>query len=199
LDVSGGRRQIEARLGMRAAHAEVDALPGRIVEVNVPLDVGAQETTAASAPPTSGVGVEARGSGPRATVEPELRVPTWWTTPHTVGVGLAAAAVAGVVLGTSFDVASQAATSDANALRASLGGACVGGTSAGQCGALRDKIDTVHEDDALKWAGFAVGAAAGVGSLVLFVLVGRDAQVRTGSVRWTPIVTPGVSGVGGSF
>ena len=125
-----------------------------------------------------------------------------WTTPHAAGVGLAAAAAVGVVLGISFDVASQATASDANALRASLGGglgACVGGTSAGQCGALRDKIDTVHEDDALKWAGFAVGAAAGVGSLVLLVLVGRDAQVRTGSVRWTPIVTPGVSGVGGSF
>jgi len=64
---------------------------------------------------------------------------------------------------------------------------------------LRDQIDTVHQDDLLKWTGLGVGAAAGVGSLVFLLVVGRDAPVRTGSVDWTPMVTPGASGVRGSF
>jgi hypothetical protein len=38
-----------------------------------------------------------------------------------------------------------------------------------------------------------------VGSLVLLLLAGRDASVRTGWVDWTPMVAPGSSGVKGSF
>ena len=67
-------------------------------------------------------------------------------------------------LGISFAVASQTAASDANALRAGLTGQCAGVAVAPPCTALRDKIDTVHEEEVLKEVGFAAGAAAGVGA-----------------------------------
>jgi hypothetical protein len=114
-------------------------------------------------------------------------------------VGLAGAAAVALGLGLSFELASQSAASNANALRASLGGTCAGGAPPGQCGALRDQIDTVHREDLLKWTGFAVGAAAGAGSLVLLLFGDRNAPARAGSVHWTPMVTPEASGVRGSF
>jgi hypothetical protein len=163
VDVAAGSRRVEARLGMRVSRAEVEALPGRVVEVAVPV---APDTEPKAAIPEGATLAVA----PPASEEREARPPTWWTPRHAV-----------------------------NALRASLGGLCTGGASAGQCGALRDQIDTVHQDDLLKWTGLAVGAAAGVGSLVLLLLVGRDAPVRTGSVDWTPMVAPGASGIRGSF
>jgi hypothetical protein len=192
VDVAAGSRQVEARLGMRVSRAEVVALPGRVVEVAVPLAPDTEPTPAIPEVATLAV-------APPASDEPEPHHPTWWTPPHAVGVGLAGAAALAVGLGLSFELASQSAASDANALRASLGGSCAGGASAGQCGALRDQIDTVHQEDVLKWTGFGVGAAAGVGSLVFLLLVGRDAPVRTGSVDWTPMVAPGASGVRGAF
>jgi hypothetical protein len=193
VDVAAGSRQVEARLGMRVSRAEVEALPGRVVEVAVPLAPATEPTPAIAEVATLAV-------APPASEEREARPPTWWTPSRAVGVGLAGAAAVAVGLGLSFDLASQSAASDANALRASLGGSCTGGASTtGQCGALRDQIDTVHQEDLLKWTGFGVGAAAGVGSLVFLLLVGRDASVRTGSVDWTPMIAPGASGVRGSF
>jgi hypothetical protein len=193
VDVAPGRRQVEARLGMQVSRAEVEALPGRVVEVAVPVAPDTEPTPALAEVATVAV-------APPASEERETRPPTWWTPPHAVGVGLAGAAIAAVGLGLSFDLAAQSAASDANALRASLGGSCTGGASTtGQCGALRDQIDTVHQEDLLKWTGFGVGAAAGVGSLVFLLFVGRDGSVRTGSVDWTPMVAPGASGVRGSF
>jgi hypothetical protein len=194
VDVAPGSRQVEARLGMRASRAEVEALPGRVVEVAVPVAPDTQPMPAIPHPEGATL-----AAAPPAIEEPEAHHPTWWTPPHAVGVGLAGAAAVAVGLGLSFDLASQRAASDANALRASLGGACTDGTSAGQCRALRDQIDTVHQEDLLKWTGLAVGAAAGVGSVVLLLFAGRDASVRTGSVDWTPVVAPGASGVRGSF
>jgi hypothetical protein len=192
VDVAPGSRHVEARLGMRVSRAEVEALPGRVVEVAVPVAPDTEPTPAIAEVATLAV-------APSASEQPGARPPTWWTPSRAIGVGLAGAAVAAVGLGLSFELASQSAASDANALRASLGGSCTGGASAGQCGALRDQIDTVHQDDLLKWTGLGVGAAAGVGSLVFLLLVGRDAPVRTGSVDWTPMVAPGASGVRGSF
>jgi hypothetical protein len=179
---------------MRASRAEVEALPGRVVEVAVPVAPDTQPTPAIPHAEAATLAVV-----PPASKEPEARHPTWWTPPHAVGVGLAGAAAVAVGLGLSFELASQSAASDANALRASLGGACAGAASAGQCGALRDQIDTVHQEELLMWTGLAVGAAAGVGSLVLLLFVSRDASVRTGSVHWTPMVAPGASGVRGFF
>jgi tetratricopeptide (TPR) repeat protein len=192
VDVIAGSRHVEARLGMRASRAEVEALPGRVVEVTLPVAPDTQPTPAMPHPAVVAV------AAPASEV-PEARHPTWWTTQHAVGVGLAGAAAVAVGLGLSFELASQKAASDANALRANLGGTCTGGAPAGACGALRDQLDTVHQEDLLKWTGFAVGAVAGVGSLVLLVLGGRDASVRTGLVHWTPMVAPGASGVRGFF
>jgi hypothetical protein len=201
LDVTAGDRQIEARLGTQTAHAEVDATAGRIVEVRVPVQVTAQEnpgalpaleaTSAASEPDRS-------RASPLAEREP-ARAATWWTAPHAVAVGLGAAAAVGVMLGIYFDVASRQTASDANALRAGLRGACTEGAVAPECVALRDKIDTVHRDETLKAVGLAVGATAGVGAAILLVVVGPGVSVRTGSVRWAPMIAPESSGVAGSF
>ena len=198
LDVTAGTRQIDARLGSETAHAEVQATPGNVVDVSVPIPRAAQEVplaVAMPAPPTEG-----ERSLPIATADGEpSRATTWWTTPHALAVGLAATAAVGVGLGISFDVASQAGASDANASRAGLTGQCTGAAVAPPCGALRDKINTVHEEEVLKEVGFAAGAAAGVGAAIVLALVRPGAGVRTGSVRWAPTIAPAAAGVVGSF
>jgi hypothetical protein len=199
VDVMPGTRQIEARLGVQTAHVEVDAVPGRIVEVDVPIASSGQEV--AVAPAASGPIVPPKPERPRSGVvlEQPLGTTSWWTTPHAVAVGLAGTAAVGVGFGIYFAAASQSAASDANALRAGIPGECAAGASSAACRALSDKIDTVRQEEALKWVGFGVGAAAGVGAAVLLLVSGRDLSVRTGGVRWTPMLSPGVSGVGGSF
>jgi hypothetical protein len=192
LDVTAGDRQIEARLGTQTAHAEVDAKAGRIVEVSVPVPLTAQENP--GAPPALMATAPA--------TEPErsrASPPTWWTSPHAVAVGLAGAAAVGVGLGIYFDVASRQTASDANALRAGLRGMCAEGAVAPECAGLRDKIDTVHQQETLKVVGLAAGAAAGVGAALLLVVVGPGVTARTGSVRWAPMIAPESSGVAGSF
>jgi hypothetical protein len=198
VDVTAGARQIEARLGSETAHAEVDAPAGRVVEISVPIPT----TLEVPAPPpvARGPATEQEHSIPSAMADREPpRTATWWTTPHTVAVGLGAAAVAGVGLGLSFDAASHAAASDANALRAGLSGQCAGAAIASGCSALRDKIGTVHQDEAVEGVGFAVAAAAGVGAAVLLAVIGPGARARTGSVHWVPMVAPGSAGVAGWF
>jgi hypothetical protein len=196
VDVTAGARQVEARLGSETAHAEVDAPAGRVVEISVPIPA----TLEVPAPPPAarGPAIEQEHSVASAMAEPP-RIASWWTTSHTVAVGLGAAAVAGAGLGFSFDAASHAAASDANALRAGLTGQCAGAAIASGCSALRDKIGTVHQDEALEAVGFGVAAAAGVGAAVLLAVVGPGAAARTGSVHWAPLVAPGSAGVAGWF
>ena len=201
VDVTAGSRQIEARLGSETAHAEVDAPPGRIVEVSMPVLATTQERP--GAPPASvaqAPGAERERSLPGAPADREpSRSATWWTPPHAVAVGLAATAAVGVGLGLYFDATSRAAASDANALRAGMTGVCTGPAVSLSCAALRDKIDTVHQTEALKDVGFVVGAAAGVGALIVLAVVGPGAEVRTGSVHWAPMIAPAAAGVAGSF
>jgi hypothetical protein len=200
VDVMPGNRQIEARLGMQTAHAEVDATPGRIVELNVPI-VSSEQDVPVAPPVSTTSAVATAPERPRSgvIVEPQAGRTSWWTTPHAVAVGLAGTAVLGVGLSIYFAVASEQTAADANALRAGLTGQCAAPGSAAGCGALSDKIDTAHQEEALKWVGLGVGAAAGVGAAVLLLVGGRDLSARTGGVRWTPMLSPGVSGVGGSF
>jgi hypothetical protein len=199
LDVMPGTRQIEARLGMQTAHAEVDAKPGRTVEVNVTLT--SIERAVPVAPVVSTTSVLATAperSGP--IVEPGPRKTSWWTAPHAVAVGLGATAIAGLGLGIYFAAASTQTASDASAQRAALTGQCGSGLgSAPGCSALSDKIGTLHREEALKWAAFAVGTAAGVGAAVLLLVGGRDLTAQTGGVRWRLVLSPQASGVAGSF
>jgi hypothetical protein len=198
VDVTAGARQVEARLGSETAHAEVVAPAGGVVEIRVPIAT----TLEVPAPPSvpRGPATEEEHSRPSAIVDREPpRTATWWTTPHTVAVGLGAAAVAGVGLGVTFDAASHAAASDSNALRAALSGQCAGDAIASGCSALRDKIGTVHRDEAVEGVGFAVAAAAGVGAAVLLAVVGPGPRARTGSVHWAPMIAPGAAGVAGWF
>ncbi len=201
VDVTAGTRQLDARLGSQTAHAEVDATPGRIVEVSVPVAPTAQEMP--GAPPTSATRTtvtEQERSLPLAMADREpARAVTWWTTPHMVAASLAATAVVGVGLGIYFDVTSHEAASDANALRAGLMGECAAAPVAPKCAALRDKIDTVHREETLEQVAFAVGAAAGVGAAIVLAVTGPGAVARTGSVRWAPVIAPGAAGVAGSF
>jgi hypothetical protein len=199
VDVPEGRRRLEARLGARTSDAEVDAPGGQVVEANLPLEI---EPAARTQAPVSSV--RALGASPEVPgshdATPRAGAPGWWTPAHALGVGLAAAAVAGIALGIGFDAASQSAASDANRLRTSLGaGACVGQGLTGPCAALSDKINAVHDDDAGKWAGFAVGAAAAAGSLPLLFLPQHEVALRTGSVRWTPVLAPASAGLVGAF
>jgi hypothetical protein len=200
VDVEAGSRQVEARLGSQSAHAEVDAKAGRVVEVNVPVLLSgpvASSQVATSSPaqaselqriPAGAVGDQARE-----------QTRTWWTTPHAVGVGLAAAAAVGLGLGIYFDAAANQAASDANSLRAGLMGQCSGPAAPVECVSLRDKIDTIHQDETLQWTSIGVGTAAGLGAVALLVLVRPGGAVRTGSMRWTPIVGPQSGGIAGSF
>lgn len=200
VDVAPGSRQVEARLGSEAAHAEVDAKPGRVVEVNVPLLLSAPVSI--SHPGTTGAApVSELRSTPAGAVGGQGQEGTrsWWTTPHTVGVGLAAAAAVGLGLGFYFEAAANQTASDANTLRAALMGQCTGPQASSDCASLRDKIDTVHQEEIAKWTAIGVGAAAGLGAVALLVLVSPGSAVSTGSVRWTPLLGPQSSGVAGSF
>jgi hypothetical protein len=105
----------------------------------------------------------------------------------------------GIGLGIYFDVAAHTAASDANALRAGLAGDCAAALAPPGCGALHDKINAAHVDETLEGVAFAAGAAAALGAAVVFALAQPSAPVRTGAVRWTPMITPQAAGVAGSF
>jgi len=201
VDVIAGGRHIDARLGPQTAHAEVEAMPGRIVEVSVPVAPTAQEMPeAALASATRAPATEQGRSFSVAMADREpAHAATWWTTPHVVAASLAATAVIGVGLGIYFDVTSHEDASDANRLRAGLTGECAPVAVASECAALRDKIDTVHREETLEQVAFAVGAAAGVGAAIVLAVTGPGAVARTGSVRWAPVIGPGAAGVTGSF
>jgi hypothetical protein len=196
VDVPPGHRQIDARLGSAIAHAEVDALPGAIVEVRIPL----AEVATAPAATVAQLPAIAQEPSPSETADRDpSRSATWWTPPHRATVLLGATALVGAALGLSLEVTSNAAASDANALRVGLTGACSGPSVAPGCAALRAKIDTVHEEDAIKDVGFAVAGAAGVAAVIVWAVAGRSRAIRTGAVRWTPIATPAGAGIEGSF
>jgi len=203
LDVTAGRRLIDVRLGSAIAHAEVDAPPGRIVDVSVPVSQATREVPAAEPPAPAVRPPTPEPEPPRAALtadrEPPRNVASWWTTPHAVAVGLAATAAAGAGLGLYFDAAAHAAATDTSALRAGLTGQCTGGAAAPGCASLRDKIGALHEDEVLEDVAFAVGAAAGVGAALVLVVLGPRAAPRTGSFRFTPMIAPGAAGVAGSF
>jgi hypothetical protein len=198
LDVLPGRRQIEARLRTEVANAEVDALPGQVVQVDLPVAAASPE------PPAPSSALDARTSAPREWVgahapgEPSPAT-TWWTAPHAGAVGLAAAGAVGLGLGLYFDARSSSAASDAGGLRSALAGQCMGPAVAPGCAVLRDQIAEVHTDATVADVAFAAGATAAVGAAVVLALAGPSAVVRTGSVQWTPKIAPGAAGVAGSF
>jgi hypothetical protein len=194
LDVLPGSRQVEARLAADVAHAEVDALAGQVVQVDLPVAAARSEPSAPSS------ALDARTSANRELVGAESpRETTWWTAPHTGAVGLAAAGAVGLGLGLYFDARSNGAASDAGSLRSALAGQCMGPAVSSGCAALRDKIAEVHTDETVADVAFAAGATAAVGAAVVLALAGPSAVVRTGSVKWTPKVAPGAAGVAGSF
>ncbi len=194
VDVTAGMRNVEAALGPRTARAEVDAQAGKVVEVT--LELPAETPPPAPAKPA----FVSDSLPPKADGPGERDASTWWTVPHAVAVGLGATAVLGAGLGVYFEAASHAAASDAGALRASItSGACAGAAAPAPCGALRDKVGAVHQDDALADVSFAVGGVAAVGAVVALTVIGPKAAFRTGTVHWTPAAGPTAAGVAGSF
>ncbi len=187
VDVLPGQRIIEVSMGTRTRRAAVDASAGKVVTADLRM-----ESAALGAPFAAPV-------APRAPILPPLAVPrdgpqgdrqastTWWSLPRTLGVGLAATALVGVGAGVSFEAASQAAADSASRMRAGLGpGACTSGSASGACGALRDKLNAVHDDESVAHVAFVVGGAAAVGAAIALVVGGtrRDAAQASG-VRWT--------------
>ena len=83
--------------------------------------------------------------------------------------------------------------------RRALAGDCAAALAPPGCGALHDKINAAHVDETLEGVAFAAGAAAALGAAVEFALARPAAPVRTGAVRWTPLITPQAAGVAGSF
>jgi hypothetical protein len=194
LDVLPGSRQVEARFAARVARTEVDALAGQVVQVDLPVPAARPETAGPSSAP------DARTSANRELVEAQSpRATTWWTAPHVGAVALGAAGAVGLGLGLYFDARSSGAASDAGSLRSALEGQCMGPAVSSGCAALRDKIAEVHTDETIADVAFAAGATAAVGAAVMLALAGPSAVVRTGSVKWTPKIAPGVAGVAGSF
>jgi len=197
LDVLPGSREVEARLGTEVARAEVDALPGQVVQLDLSVATRPEPPepssvlNASTSATREQVGAQAAGEPSRTT--------TWWTAPHVGAVGLAAAGAVGLGLGLYFDARSNGAASDAGSLRSALAGQCMGLAVAPGCAVLRDKIAEVHTDETVADVAFAAGATAAVGAAVVLALTGPSAVVRTGSVQWTPKVAPGAAGVAGSF
>jgi hypothetical protein len=197
LDVMAGSRRVEARLGAQVARADIEAPPGQIVHVDLPVAAASQETPAPA--PASGAAPASRqqmgGQSPGA----PLRTSSWWSAPHTTAVGLAAAGGLGLALGVYFEARSSSAASDVRALRSSLAGQCAGLAGAPGCPGLRDAIGQVYTDESLARVAFAAGATAAVGAAVVLLLAGPGAVVRTGSVQWIAQFAPGAAGVSGRF
>lgn len=198
LDVLPGSRQVEARLAADVAHAEVDALAGQVVQVDLPVPAARPEPLGPSSALDASTSATPEQAGALAAGEPS-RTTSWWTAPHVGAVGLAAAGAVGLGLGLYFDARSNGAASDAGSLRSALAGQCMGPAVSSGCVVLRDKIAEVHTDETVADVAFAAGATAAVGAAVVLALVGPGAVVRTGSVQWTPKVAPGAAGVAGSF
>jgi hypothetical protein len=192
LDVLAGEHHVEARLGTDTARADVQATAGTVVEVDLAFPRAAEPAPAAPG--------DAERSPPTAAADSTLqRAGGWWTPRRTGAIGLAAMAAVGVGLGLYFDASAHAAASDANVLRTGLAGDCGAAPAPPACTALRDKINAAHVDETLEGVAFAAGAAAAVGAAVVIALARPGASMRTGAVRWTPLVTPKAAGVAGSF
>jgi hypothetical protein len=198
LDVLPGRRRVEARLAVEVARAEVDAVAGQVVQLDLPVPAARPEPPEPSSAINAGTSANRELVGAQAPGEPS-RTTTWWTAPHAGAVGLAAAGAVGLGLGLYFDARSSGAASDAGSLRSALAGQCMGPAGEPGCAALRDKIAEVHTDETVADVAFAAGATAAVGAAVVLALAGPSAVVRTGSVQWTPKIAPGAAGVAGSF
>jgi hypothetical protein len=198
LDVLSGSRRVEARLAAEIAHAEVDALPGQVVQVDLPVAAANPQTRGSSSALDARTSANRELVGAHAPGEPS-RTTTWWTASHAGALGLAAAGAVGLGLGLYFDARSNGAASDAGSLRSALAGQCVGPAVAPGCAVLHDKIAEVHTDETIADVALAAGATAAVGAAVVLVLTGPSAMVRTGSVQWTPKIAPGAAGVAGSF
>ncbi|MGA7119322.1 MAG: hypothetical protein WBY94_04450, partial [Polyangiaceae bacterium] len=76
LDVTAGSRRVEVQLGAQVARADVEALPGQIVHVDLPVASPNQETT---------VPAPASGAAPAARQQTGVQAPgapagtaTWW-------------------------------------------------------------------------------------------------------------------------
>jgi hypothetical protein len=198
LDVVSGSRRLEARLGAQFARTDVQAPPGQIVQVDLPVASARQETTAPES--ASGRTQAAREQAGGQALDTRIpRTSTWWSGPHIAAVGLAAAGALGLSLGIYFEAQSNGAASDASALRSALSGRCAGPAVAPDCAVLRDKIGEVHTDETLAGVAFAAGATAAVGAAIVLALAGPGAVVRTGSVQWRPRIAPGEAGVASSF
>jgi hypothetical protein len=145
LDVLPGSRRVEARLAAEVAQAEVDALPGQVVQVDLPVACAPPKPSEPSSVLNAGMSTTREEARAQTAGEPS-RTTTWWTAPHVGAVGLAAAGAVGLGLGLYFDARSNGAASDAGSLRSTLAGQCAGPAVASGCAMLRDKIAEVHTD-----------------------------------------------------
>jgi hypothetical protein len=200
IDVTTGRRMVDARLGSEAAHAEVDALAGMVVDVSMALP----EPGHPAPPPQSAVALsdalqDQRSARALATDRESPRPPSWWTTPHTVTVALGTAAAAGVGLGLYAEVASRSSAADADALRSTLTGQCSAEAAPAGCASLRSKIDQVHTDEVLEAVALGAGAACAVGAAIALMTAGARGTARTGATHLAPVIAPGGAGIAGSF
>ena len=196
VDVVPGPHSVEATL-TRGETLTATTAPGAGEQVTVTLAESASEPAAvvATGAPTPR---PAAAEPPPGSTEPSS---SWWTSRHTLGVGAAVVAVAGVALGTGFLVASSNDSNDAGSQRASIAPRqCLASAASAACSNLQDKINAADTDATLALVSYIVGGLAAAASVGVFVAGGSSSpKASAGSVTWTPVVGLNSVGVAGHF
>ncbi len=174
LDVAPGARTVEARLRDRSGHLEVEAKPGTVVAVDVPLALSAASVPLA---PNARQSATSMGIAPPASHSPamtsgEVRSEgrSFWNARMIGGVVGAGAGLAALALGAFFFAQAtgdeHAATSAARGLGPS---ACGGQEQPSGCFELRDALAAQKTDAAASRLLVGLGAASTVAGAAMIL------------------------------
>lgn len=199
-----GAHAVTARLdGYVRARVTVTATAGGSQEVTVRMlpEVAAAPSGAGGAPSEPGM-ASSKAAGPAvdgggAPVEGGEAPAKRSLVP---AIALGAGSVVGIAVGIGLTVASNGASDDADAQRATIlgaGGQCVvPGSFAGQCDEMRstrERVDTLANG---AMVAFAAGGALAVGAAVYLLWPRGSAGARPAGMQVTPVVGARAAGVG---
>jgi hypothetical protein len=191
IDVPIGKHTVEAHLGGASARADVNALGGSVVSLEVPILppapppaewATATDTAPSPRPPASGLPEVPRQETP----------PSFWNVRREIGVGVAAAGVLALGASAFFYADGLHQRDQGNSLAAGLPtGACGGSSPAAGCADVQSARNTQNTDGSLSIVFLGVGAAAiVVGAGLFFWPTSSHSQTAI-----VPFFTPGSSGL----
>jgi tetratricopeptide (TPR) repeat protein len=167
IDVAVGKHTVEARLGSASAKADVNAVGGTVVSLEVdivrpappPVPSAASSATPSPVPPATGLPEVPQQEAP----------PSFWNARREIGLVVAGAGVVALAASAYFYADGLHQEDRESSLAAGLpAGACGSTTPPAACSSLQSARDTQNADETWRVVSLGVGAAAVVVGAGLF-------------------------------